>query len=72
VRPVTAGAAAQTGAGGGPVVRLVHVAPAGTRPGPLPPPERSSGARLLGPVEHRDLVIEAVGSNGFHGSRLDA
>jgi nicotinamidase-related amidase len=58
--------------GGGPVVRLVHVAPAGTRPGPLPPPERSSGARLLGPIEHRDLVIEAVGSNGFHGSRLDA
>jgi biuret amidohydrolase len=54
------------------VIHLVHVAPAGARPAPLPPRPEDPAARLLGPVGFDGLVVEAIGTNGFHGSRLDA
>jgi nicotinamidase-related amidase len=50
----------------------VHVAPARARPAPLPPPAGDPAGRLLGSVGFDGLVVDAVGSNGFHGSRLDA
>jgi biuret amidohydrolase len=57
---------------GGQVVFLRHLAPAGARPRPVPPPAGCRAGGLALHAEPDDTVVDAAGISGFYGSPLDA
>lgn len=60
---------------GGPVVAVRHLGPPAGRRGPrppLPPPAGTAGCEPLGLAAAADLVLDAWGTSGFGGGRLDA
>lgn len=56
---------------GGHVVAVRHVASGGGRPRSLPPPADHPASALLDDLPKPDLVVEALGVDGFHASPLD-
>ncbi|HET7489936.1 MAG TPA: isochorismatase family cysteine hydrolase [Acidimicrobiales bacterium] len=53
------------------IVAVRHTLPAGGRPVALPPPVGDIGWRLSFPAPLFDVVVDAGGVDGFHGSVLD-